>query len=471
MAKNSKKSRESKESKKRVEKSKKVKVCELYVDGMHCAACELLVEKKILKKFNDIESVDASLADGVVRLNYIGETPDIQKLNATFKEDKYHFSSDPEDVIHEVKSFEFDSNGNLKIDTASLKRNIAVIAMALGFLLLFFGFEDLLRESGMQYAGIDTLTSPDVVWGFSAFLIVLITGMIAGFSSCASLVGGLLLSMSKQWNDLNNKSNVKTLRSVPYVMFNVGRLIAFPLFGAALGLLGSRFSLSIEANSLLVVGVSVLMFALAGQMLGWKRFRGFVLRVPRFVTDRIADESKFNGKIFPFFIGFFTFLLPCGFTTLAMAAAVLSGDPLTGALVMFMFALGTLPGLIAVSALSIYSSKSVRFNSYFTKVAGYIVLYFAVAALNAQFKILGTPNLSSINDIYSFIEFGVFLVMFGTFVSLIVRNIKAVGFVNGSAAKLYRLVLAFVYLLFFISMMVAYNFLMPWEYDFSRIIG
>ena len=33
--------------------------CTLYIDGMHCPSCEVLIEKKLLKQDN-IESVDAS---------------------------------------------------------------------------------------------------------------------------------------------------------------------------------------------------------------------------------------------------------------------------------------------------------------------------------------------------------------------------------------------------------------------------
>lgn len=444
--------------------------CELYVGGMHCAACEVLIEKKILKEFKNVDAVDASLADGVIRINYDGQAPDVDRINAIFEEDNYRFSTNSDNMIPEKKTFSFDDSGNLRIDTTQLKRTIAILGMAVGFLLLFFGFEEMLQSSGAQYTGIEALIGSNVDWNASAFFIVLVTGLIAGFSSCASLVGGLLLSMSKQWNELNNKAANTKMKAVPYVMFNAGRLIAFPIFGALLGMLGSQFQITLEMNSLLVLAVGVLMFALGGQMLGWKRFRGFSVRMPKFVTDRIADESKFNGKVFPFIVGALTFLLPCGFTTLAMAAAVLSGSALTGAVVMLLFALGTLPALIAISMLSVYSNKNMRFGDYFTKVAGYIVVYFGLYSINSQFKVLGTPSFASITDIYSLIEFGVFMTLFATFITLIIRNVKYIKRVDGSAAKLYRLTLAVIYLLVFISFMTTYSgILMPWEYNFTTL--
>jgi copper chaperone CopZ len=35
--------------KKQKPSSNKIKDCTLYVDGMHCASCEVLIEKKLLK--------------------------------------------------------------------------------------------------------------------------------------------------------------------------------------------------------------------------------------------------------------------------------------------------------------------------------------------------------------------------------------------------------------------------------------
>src|SRR5438445_3186592 len=41
--------------------------CEFFVDGMHCAACELLIEKK-LSKHKGVKKVDAQLANEKVYL-------------------------------------------------------------------------------------------------------------------------------------------------------------------------------------------------------------------------------------------------------------------------------------------------------------------------------------------------------------------------------------------------------------------
>src|SRR5690606_18425745 len=51
-------------------------------------------------------------------------------------------------------------------------------------------------------------------------------GVVASLSSCAALVGGVLLAMSKQWNQLYGGVD-EGKRLTPFVLFNVGRLISF----------------------------------------------------------------------------------------------------------------------------------------------------------------------------------------------------------------------------------------------------
>jgi copper chaperone CopZ len=61
-----------------------------YVRGMHCASCEILLEKELLK-FEDIKFVDASTNGGIVKVGYVNKEPDIRELNNVFKNTDIHF--------------------------------------------------------------------------------------------------------------------------------------------------------------------------------------------------------------------------------------------------------------------------------------------------------------------------------------------------------------------------------------------
>ena len=136
------------------------------------------------------------------------------------------------------------------------------------------------------------------------------------------------------------------------------------------------------------------MFFLALQMLGVKSFRKFQITMPKFVTKSVADESKFRGKYMPAVMGALTFFLPCGFTITAQGLALLSGNALQGGLIMLLFALGTAPMLLAIGFSSIKFSSQPHMSAKFLKVAGVIVLFFALFNINSQLNVLGLPSFS-----------------------------------------------------------------------------
>jgi copper chaperone CopZ len=65
-----------------------------YIKGMHCASCEVLIEKELLEK-PGVTFADASLAKGIVNIEYEKEKPAVKELNEKFKEQSYIFSEKP----------------------------------------------------------------------------------------------------------------------------------------------------------------------------------------------------------------------------------------------------------------------------------------------------------------------------------------------------------------------------------------
>jgi copper chaperone CopZ len=65
-----------------------------YVSGMHCASCEILIEKKLLE-IKNIKSVEASVNQGTARIVYEGERPKVQRLNSIFEKEGYLFFEGP----------------------------------------------------------------------------------------------------------------------------------------------------------------------------------------------------------------------------------------------------------------------------------------------------------------------------------------------------------------------------------------
>ena len=77
-----------------------------YVKGMHCSACELLIEKNMLE-IDGVKSVDASTSRGIVTIEYAGKYPNIEKLNQIFKKLKYIFSNTPIETKSTLNVFDY----------------------------------------------------------------------------------------------------------------------------------------------------------------------------------------------------------------------------------------------------------------------------------------------------------------------------------------------------------------------------
>lgn len=337
------------------------------VNGMHCASCEILIEKKLLEIPN-IKSVEAKI--GEVLIEYTGQKPSLSQLNSMFKKEGYSFS---------------DSQNIRKENPGFFKVIIISSLIILGFLYL----------NSLGFASFININSKSSIVAFFGL------GIIAGLSSCAALVGGLVLSMSKQWLNIYSDKNTTFEKLQPHLMFNIGRIISYGLLGMALGLIGSRLQISTTFTPYLVIAVSIIMVLLGLQMLGVKQFRKFQFTLPKSITKYIADESNFKGKYMPMIMGALTFFLPCGFTITAQGIALLSGNPLQGGLIMASFALGTAPSLILIGLSAVKFASNHNFAVQFSKIAGVLILFFALFNMNNQFNVLGLPSFNDVGQTQS----------------------------------------------------------------------
>ena len=359
--------------------------CELSVDGMHCSSCELLIEKKI-NNLKGIKSVKASLKDSKIQLEYEGRDIDTDEINRLFEENGYVFSKSKIAKTDQPLFSKIDNK--LIINREKLLRLVSGIGITIIILVIFFLMEN------SKLGALASISQDSNFWSFFVF------GIVAGFSSCAALVGGLLLSLSRQWSDIYIEKEKSVYRAVPFILFNVGRLISYAFLGGVLGYIGTKFGIGINSQPLLTAAfltiVSIYMFILGLEMLGINWAKRFQLKLPKIITSKIVDETNFKGKFMPFLVGFLTFFLPCGFTLNVQALALSSGSISGAAMMLFAFALGTLPMLLIISLTSVKLAQKPKLNALFNLVAGMIVILFALYNINAQLNVAGLPSLSDL---------------------------------------------------------------------------
>lgn len=316
--------------------------CAYSVDGMHCAACELTIEKKLAHSHH-IKNVNAILAKNVVQFeveNEVSEEALIDEINMVLHDHGYTVS--------------YEANTH-RIDVPKLKQGFMYALLVVGGFLL-------LQKIGLsQLLGGDSLSLP----------LVFMIGVVASISTCMAVVGGLVLSISSSYA----KGSEKTL---PLVAFHISRVVSFFVLGGLLGLLGSFVQLGPGFYLVMSVVLFVVMVVLGLNLLDVSPFfRRFQLRMPKSLAKKVTGLDTVRQGYVPILMGMLTFFLPCGFTQSMQVAAMATGGFLSGALLMLVFSLGTLPVL---SLISFTSAKFASMNgsSVFFKAAGFIVLFFAV---------------------------------------------------------------------------------------------
>lgn len=324
-----------------------------HVKGTHCASCKILIED-VLKEQEFIKNVQVNLKKEIVEL----ETDSNQSaeeiaaiLTAKIKPNGYTLSV--EKVIEKKES-----NDVLW----------KAVPIGLVFLMLFF----ILQKSGILNLGLGGKTTPQA--GF-------IIGLIASVSSCLAIVGGLVLSLSAKISE-DNVSDTKT-----FFLFHAGRLVSFALLGGVLGAVGSAIGINFTFASILGIIASLVMLLLGLNLLGI-----FAKSKITFPSEIFNFFRKIEHKTFaPLLIGFGTFFLPCGFTQSMQVAALGSGSFISGFLIMFSFALGTLPMLMLLS----FGSASFAHSKHaplFFKSAGVVVVGLGLFSLLAVLAGLGIIN-------------------------------------------------------------------------------
>ena len=328
-----------------------------HVKGTHCASCKILIE------------------------DVLGEQDGVKKVEVNLKREIVEVEVDTEksaEELAEMLTSKIKDNGYTltveKLEQEKESNDILWKALPIGLVFLVFFF--LLQKSGILNFGIGGKTTP-----ITSFII----GLIASVSSCLAIVGGLVLSLSAKISE-DNISDKKT-----FILFHLGRLVSFGLLGGLLGILGNAIGINFTFTAILGLVAAIVMLMLGLNLIGVFAKNKVALPSQIFGFFRRIEHKAFT----PLIIGFGTFFLPCGFTQSMQVVALSSGSFISGALIMFAFALGTFPMLALLSFGSASFAQS-RHAPLFFKSAGVVVIGLGLFALLA-----GLAGLGIINPIFS----------------------------------------------------------------------
>ncbi|MBI3379952.1 sulfite exporter TauE/SafE family protein [Candidatus Gottesmanbacteria bacterium] len=220
---------------------------------------------------------------------------------------------------------------------------------------------------------------------------VFFTGLFTGGLTCLAVQGGLLAATLAQREEQRLESETKkTGNALPILFFLGAKLIAYTILGFLLGGLGSVFQLSLTASIIMQFAVIIFMFGTAGNLLNLHPiFRYFVIQPPRFLTRLVRDQSKSNDFFAPALLGAFTVFIPCGTTQAMMALAIASGKPILGALILFIFILGTSPIFFILGYFTTKLGDAM--HQRFVRIAAYAIILIALFNLDGALALSGSP--------------------------------------------------------------------------------
>ncbi len=338
-----------------------------YISGMHCTSCKGIIKDRIQEQ-EDVQSVEVDLKNETVEVAFKGKKLEAEKITKKFEDVGYLFSDQP------------------------FKKKIYKKVLLVLFVALIVSFLLVQSEKFMLFSE----TRIDENSSIIAFIIL---GVVASLSSCIALVGGILLSMTRNWTKTISKGKEVPLskKMEPHMKFHIGRLGAYFIGGGILGSIGNLTTFdNPSVYAVLTVIVAIIMLLIGLQMLGVR----WVLRMYVFIYTNTLKKIHINDNIknkSPFITGAATFFIPCGFTLIAQGVALTSGNFISGAVIMTAFAIGTLPILLGVSlgGATIIGKKG--FEVIFNTIIGTIIIIFAIYILNGQFNVLGLPSLNDIS--------------------------------------------------------------------------
>jgi sulfite exporter TauE/SafE/copper chaperone CopZ/plastocyanin len=336
----------------------------LPVAGMTCRACEVRIAKHV-GRLPGVERVTASAAAGRVTVETSAPVARAA-IEAAINKAGYEFG-----------------------DTPWLARDPGVWVTAAAGILLVAAIAVV-----AQVTGITELASTTGDLGSGGLVVALLLGLAAGVSTCAALVGGLVLALSASYQARRAAAGEPDAGFIagmrPSLAFTAGRIAGYGLLGALLGAIGAGVAMPPQLTAVLMIAVAVVMTllgtrltGLSPRLAGWSPTLPMGLGARLGLTDGAGAYSDGRAAV----LGAASFFLPCGFTQAVQIYALSTGSPLLAGAIMAVFAIGTAPGLLALAGLPAVVPAPARPT--LLRLVGVVVLAFAVVNLGAGLRLAG----------------------------------------------------------------------------------
>jgi len=225
------------------------------------------------------------------------------------------------------------------------------------------------------------------------FIPMLVLGLVTSLH-CVSMCGPMVITYALK----GTEGVTWKAKLAPNFAYQSAKILSYMVVGLALGAIGGFFDLEAVRPYVMVLAGGFMIVLALGMTGRFPWAARLIPRPPRFLLTAltkvrrkaIADAEHGQSPMSaPILFGLLTGLMPCAPLIAAQLQAIASGNPLTGALGMMAFGLGTAPLMLGFGVAS--SMIPAKLKSRAMVVLAIVVLLFGLTYLNRGAMLLGSP--------------------------------------------------------------------------------
>ncbi|MBU0757094.1 MAG: sulfite exporter TauE/SafE family protein [Nanoarchaeota archaeon] len=323
-------------------------------EGTTCDSCTAIIKRQA-KKVDGVKEVEFDYATELGSVVFDQTKTDIDDILYKIEEKGYSCY-----ILDEKK-------GSSAKASKTMGTIIAIIGViVVGYFLINFAESVPLPEIGRN----------------TGYGLLFAVGLLTGFH-CVAMCGGFVVSYTAKdakHGRTSHKSHIK---------YAIGKTLSYTIIGAAFGLLGSiiAFTPAMRGFAGIFAGLFLVLFGL--KMLNIiPALRRLSIRLPKEIAKFVGQESGKNQSN-PLVIGLLNgLMIACGPLQAIYIMAAGTGSMIEGAKLLFVFAVGTLPVMIAFGFFASFISG--RLTAKILKASGVLVIVLGLVMLNNGLVLTGS---------------------------------------------------------------------------------
>ena len=226
------------------------------------------------------------------------------------------------------------------------------------------------------------------IFDVSALITAFFVGLL-GSGHCFGMCGGIAAGLGSLPAQ-NEGFKQPRPKATSAFLFNLGRIVSYACLGlASAWILASagkmlnvpQWSMILRLLTALMIFLIGLQFLLNWQTLGWIERGG--AKIWRYIMPLAVRAAALPGGSGRLLLGLCWGLLPCGLVYSVLLTASAAGSPVSGALVMLAFGVGTFPAMLGMS-LAAPALASLLNDRWTKKLMGVALIFLAVLSVTLR---------------------------------------------------------------------------------------